>query len=105
MLGEMGLVGACAFLGVLISFWVNLRWIRKTYDQHPEWDQDFLYYCANAVATAVLLLLFEGNFGHNLFRYSWLWYGGFLTIVGYCVQQRLHAEEMTYSWAAQPLAT
>ena len=33
-------------------------------------------------------LLFEGNFGHNLFRYSWLWYGGFLIITRHCVEQR-----------------
>ena len=37
---------------------------------------------------AVLLLLFEGNFGHNLLRYSWLWYGAFLIIARHCVQYR-----------------
>jgi len=91
------------FLAVLLCFWVNLRWIRKTYQQRPEWGEDFLFGCANAVATAVLLLLFEGNFGHNLFRYTWLWYGGFLIIARYCIQQRLNAEAML-DYQSLPLA-
>ena len=37
----------------------------------------------------VFLLLFMGNFGHNLFRFTWLWYGGFLIIARHCVEVRL----------------
>jgi O-antigen ligase len=103
LLGEMGLAGAVTFLAVLLCFWVNLGWIRKTYQQRPEWGEDFLFGCANAVATAVLLLLLEGNFGHNLFRYTWLWYGGFLIIARHCIQQRLHAEAMM-DYHSLPLA-
>jgi hypothetical protein len=91
LLGEMGTLGALAFGAILAGFWCNVRWIRRAYRQHPEWGQDFLYHTANAIGFAVLLLLFEGNFGHNLFRFSWLWYGGFLIIARYCVEQRLSA--------------
>jgi hypothetical protein len=54
------------------------------------------------------LLLFEGNFGHNLFRYSWLWYGGFLIIARHCVQQRLASAfapgyQPQFTGAPQPL--
>ncbi len=45
-----------------------------------------------ALGLAVILLLFEGNFGHNLFRYNWYWYGAFAIVVRYCVQQRLERE-------------
>jgi hypothetical protein len=33
--------------------------------------------------------MFMGNFGHNMLRFTWLWYGGFLIIARYCVQVRL----------------
>jgi hypothetical protein len=41
----------------------------------------------------VFLLLFMGNFGHNLFRFSWLWYGGFLIIARYCIEARVRELE------------
>jgi hypothetical protein len=87
--GEMGTLGALALAGILLAFWVNLRWVRRAYAQHPEWGRDFNYYCASAVGWAVFLLLFEGNFSHNLFRYAWLWFGGFLVIARHCVRERL----------------
>ena len=59
--------------------------VRKEY---PEWSNDLVFQVASAVGTAVFLLLFMGNFGHNLFRFSWLWYGGFLIITRHCVEQR-----------------
>jgi O-antigen ligase len=92
LLGEMGLLGGLTFAAVLVCFWVNLRRIRAAYRRHPEWDRDFLYHVAGAVGLALFLLLFEGNFGHNLFRYSWLWYGGFLIIARHCIRRREEAE-------------
>ncbi len=89
LVGEMGTLGLVAFVGILAGFWANLRWIRRAYRDHPEWGQDFLYHSARAVGWGVFLLLVEGNFGHNLFRFSWLWYGGFLIIARHCIQQRL----------------
>lgn len=107
LLGEMGLLGAVTFAAVLIGFWVNLRAVRQAYRLHPEWGRDFLYHVAHAVGLAVFLLLFEGNFGHNLFRYSWLWYGGFLIIARHCVRQREGEPVPAAEWAddpAEPLA-
>ena len=43
----------------------------------------------SAVGVAVFLLLFMGNFGHNLFRFTWLWYGGFLIIARHCAELRV----------------
>jgi O-antigen ligase len=92
LLGELGLMGGLTFAAILVCFWINLRGIRAAYRRHPEWDRDFLYHVSGAIALAVFLLLFEGNFGHNLFRYSWLWYGGFLIIARHCVRQREEAD-------------
>jgi hypothetical protein len=96
LIGELGSLGALAFIAVLFGFWSNVRWVKKTYQQHPEWGQDFLYHLAQAIGLAVILMLFVGNFGHNLYRYMWLWYGGLLIITRYLVQQRVNAE----AWAA-----
>jgi O-antigen ligase len=99
LLGETGTLGAFAFAGILLGFWLNLRRIWRLYREHPEWGRDFLYHVSTAIGMALFLLLFEGNFGHNLFRYSWLWYGGFLIITRHCVEQRLQTEE---AYASSP---
>lgn len=92
--GEMGGVGIVAFLLVIGLYWHNNHCIAAAYHQHPEWERDFLYYLSQAMNLALLLLLFEGNFGHNLFRFTWLWYGGFTIIARHCVEQRLaHAAQ------------
>ena len=98
LLGETGTLGALAFALILIGFFMNLRRVRRLYREHPEWDRDFLYHVTTAVGFALFLLLFEGNFGHNLFRYSWLWFGGFLIITRHCVEQRLLTEQ-TFAFA------
>jgi hypothetical protein len=98
LIGELGSVGVLAFVAVLIGFWVNLRWIRRVYQHHTEWGHDFLSYVAQAIGLSVVLLLFEGNFSHNLYRYHWLWFGGFLIIVRHCVQQRLNALAALEAW-------
>lgn len=87
--GEMGVPGVAAFLLMIALFWLNTRRVVVCYRQHPEWEKDFLYHLSQAMSLALFLLLFEGNFGHNLFRYTWLWYGGFTIIARYCVEQRL----------------
>ncbi len=92
VMGELGTLGIAAFAAFLACFWINVRWIRKTYRAHPEWDRDFLYRTTQALGLGLLLLLFEGNFGHNLFRYNWYWYGAFSIVVCHCVRQRLQQQ-------------
>jgi O-antigen ligase len=89
VVGETGTLGALAFGAVVVGLWLNVRRVKQAYAQRPEWGDDFPLQMAKAVGLAVLLLLFLGNFGHNLYRYSWLWYGGFLIIARHCVEQRL----------------
>jgi hypothetical protein len=91
--GELGGVGLLAFLTVLGCFWLNLLAVKRTRRDYPEWGDDLVFQVSAAVGMGVLLLLFMGNFGHNLFRYSWLWYGGFLVIARHCVEQRLATPE------------
>jgi len=102
IVGETGTLGLVAFSLILIGFWSNLRNVRLFYREHPEWGRDFLFHVTTAVAFALFLLLFEGNFGHNLFRYSWLWYGGFLIITRHCVEQRLATAQDPWLGASHP---
>ncbi len=102
LLGEMGSVGAVAFAAILLCFWMNLCGVRRLCREHPQYGPDFLARVSQAVGMAVLLLLFEGNFGHNLFRFSWLWFGGFLIVARHCAQQRLAADESS-AWGEEGL--
>lgn len=89
LVGELGTLGAVGFGAVLAGFWLNLRAVKAVRSDVPEWSNDLVFQVASAVGTGVFLLLFMGNFGHNLFRFSWLWYGGFLIIARHCVEVRL----------------
>ncbi|MBA4063681.1 MAG: hypothetical protein C0501_08210 [Isosphaera sp.] len=88
LVGELGTLGLLSFGAVLVCFWVNLRAVKRLRDGYPEWRNDLLFTLPSAVGLAVFLLLFMGNFGHNLFRFTWLWYGGFLVIARHCCEVR-----------------
>jgi hypothetical protein len=88
LMGELGTLGVATFLAVLFAFWANLRAVKKLRGHFPEWQNDLLFTLPRAVGVGVFLLLFMGNFGHNLFRFTWLWYGGFLIIARHCAYRR-----------------
>jgi len=91
LVGELGLLGVLSFGAVLVGFALNLMRVREIRKAYPEWSNDLLLQVPSAVMTALFLLLFMGNFGHNLFRFSWIWYGGFLIVARYCLEARLSA--------------
>jgi len=88
ILGEMGTAGALTFFGILACYCMNLHWMRQARLRKPQRGDDFVFHLAGAVGMGIFLMLFEGNFGHNLFRHNWLWYGGFLIIARYCVESQ-----------------
>jgi O-antigen ligase len=96
LLGETGSLGGLAFLFLLACFWKNLRAVRRSRAAFPEQRNDLVYTLPASIGVAVFLLLFMGNFGHNLFRFTWLWYGGFLIVARHCVARRVGA------WEAEP---
>jgi len=89
LVGETGTLGAAAFVAILACFWANLRAVRRTRALFPEQRNDLLFTLSGSIGVAVFLLLFMGNFGHNLFRFTWLWYGGFLIVARYCAARRV----------------
>ena len=58
---------------------------------------DLLFTLSASIGVAVFLLLFMGSFGHNLFRFTWLWYGGFLIVARYCAARRLVEGEAEFA--------
>lgn len=93
LVGELGLLGVLSFGLILLAFWGNFRAVGRIRQAFPEWRNDLTLQVPAAVMTSVFLLLFMGNFGHNLFRFSWLWYGGFLLIARHCLEVRVAAVE------------
>src|SRR5207253_162105 len=107
LLGELGGLGGAAFLLILLGFGANVRWQRRNNPNAARDGPCFCYEVSMAVGVAVLLMLFEGNFGHNLFRFNWLWYGGFLLLTRHCVAQRAGAveeEEVDVAYASPAVA-
>jgi hypothetical protein len=86
--GEMGLPGVLCFGFIVFCFWSNYRWLKRVARREPHQANTFEQHLAGSVALAIFLLLFMGNFGHNLFRHNWLWFGGFLIIARYVVARR-----------------
>ena len=98
LVGETGTLGAMGFLAILYCFWKNLRAVKRVRRDMPGAANDLVFTLPSAIGTAVFLLLFMGNFGHNLFRFTWLWYGGFLIIARHCVARRVA------NWEPEPVA-
>jgi len=89
LVGELGGLGAATFTALLVCFWMNLRAMKRLRRDYPEWQNDLLFTLPPAIGVSLFLLLLMGNFGHNLFRFTWLWYGGFLIIARHCAELRV----------------
>ncbi|MBN2580011.1 MAG: O-antigen ligase family protein [Pirellulales bacterium] len=95
-LSELGTCGGAALALVLLAFLANVWQARQFMRRGPPGAGVFPYQVSLAVGTAVVLLLFMGWGGHNLFRYHWLWYGAFLVIALHCQRQ-----EVEHAWEAE----
>ncbi len=87
--GEMGLPGVITFGAILGCFAWNLSKLKRCARRDPAGTSAFEYHIGSAVAMSIFLILFEGNFGHNLFRHNWLWFGGFLIIALHVAKHRI----------------
>jgi len=110
LLGELGAIGFLSFslfVGlILVTNWRSQRQIRQ--QMQPESSSDppdvkgkrllHLSYLATACTQAILLLLFNGNFGHNLYRYTWLWLGAITVLISYFLTQSATKSEEPQSW-------
>lgn len=91
VLAETGLLGSLAFLTLLACFWLNYREVRRLYQAHPGWPRDFVWHACRATGLAVILLLFLGMAGHNLYRYIWIWLAAFQAVAVHCAREKARA--------------
>lgn len=83
LLGETGTIGLLAFLFMIGTIFINVFLIKryvKIYN-NPRVVQQLNF--AIAARNSLILLLFLGMFGHNLYRFNWLWLAAFcdLTLI------------------------
>jgi O-antigen ligase len=101
VVSEMGVLGALAFLAILLCFYLNWRETRRRYGGRKP---DFLYHVSRAVSLNILLLLLMGWAGHNLYRYNWLWFAAFQAVALHCIRlqtatpQASRAAARSFAW-------
>ncbi|HEX4613623.1 MAG TPA: O-antigen ligase family protein, partial [Urbifossiella sp.] len=98
IMGETGTAGVVSFLAIIGCYWANLRAVKRIRKALPGQENDLVFTLPRAIGVAVFLLLFMGAAGHNLFRFTWLWFGGFLIIARHCAARRLAAWEPEPEW-------
>ncbi len=95
-LGELGGLGFLAFGGLVWCIYRTQKKNRKIIDEqlgdHSGENDQLLRYTAIASMQAILLLLFNGNFGHNLYRYNWLWIGAIAVLTSLFLKERASKE-------------
>ncbi len=106
MLSETGLLGAAAFLTLLLCFLLNGREARRLALADPARppERNFSYQVSRAVGINVVLMLFMGIAGHNLFRYNWQWFAAFSVVAVACLRARVADEPAVEAWPRLGLA-
>lgn len=80
-LAELGLCGVVALSLMVLCYVFNYLEARRIYRAiPPPNDALFCYRIVQATTVTMLQLLFFGLGGHNLFRFTWLWYGAFAAL-------------------------
>lgn len=96
--GELGTPGALGVLLLVGMFWLNGREARRLRGVLPEDTGDFAHRTIRAIGVAVILLLIVGAVSHNLYRFTWIWFGAFQAIALYCLRSACEAEP---EWGAE----
>ena len=86
VLGETGTLGALALLGILAGFALNHLEARALSRRATMKPGCFPARVSSAIMLTVGLLLFKGWSDHNLYRYTWLWFGAFQSIAIRCMR-------------------
>lgn len=96
VLGELGTTGAIALLAIVIGMLYNAAELRRM-GRECNGDPAFLKQLSLAIFLALLLLLLLGWAGHNMYRFTWLWYGAFQAIAVSCLERRCAGPDGTGS--------
>jgi len=80
VLGETGAIGGITFLLLVSTILVNCRRLRALSKIRSDGKLRTLSSLGIAFRNSLFLLIFEGLFGHNLFRFNWLWLAAFSSL-------------------------
>jgi hypothetical protein len=77
LLGETGLLGGLTFVLMVAVILASCRQVGVLAREHFDPELKVLSGLATACRDAVILLLFDGLFAHNVRRFNWLWLAAF----------------------------
>jgi O-antigen ligase len=97
-LGELGILGAVALAGILLAFARNRREANRLQKNLSLDPADFPYRLSRSISLCVLLLLIMGFGGHNLYRYTWLWFGAFQAVALHCLRLQTPSLGEEHDW-------
>lgn len=80
VLGELGLGGTSAFAGLIAAFVSNNTRTRRLARASTRAMSSTAFAVNRAVMRTVALLLLMGWGGHNLYRYTWVWFAAFQVV-------------------------
>jgi len=78
LLADLGILGAISFLWLCYLIFKTQRNILNLKSKQPK--NSLFIQMSIASFNTLLLLLFQGNFGHNLYRYTWIWISAMLIL-------------------------
>ena len=103
VIGELGACGGLALGLICFGMLANVTLARRRYRHIPMAQRPFEYHVVTAVGTSLALLLLLGWGGHNLYRYTWMWYGAFQAIaVHYLIKDQAAKTEQHGSLGHAP---
>lgn len=92
LVGELGLLGVIAFIFFLLRYVQNIKYVRWKYLESDS-SPDFVFYMTEAVKLGLIMLFVQGLFSHNLYRFNWYIFAGFLAVMANLVKLRFEGEK------------
>lgn len=103
LLGELGTIGVASFGLMVLALYRGIRkLLRVIRETACDPRSEPLFHLGHAIAIATMLLLFEGLFGHNLYRYNFVWGCAFTSVALRSYRQQLNqqiAEDLAAGWS------
>lgn len=95
-LGGMGVLAFFIFIAMVLKTHIRVQEKAKSLLKNGKdaLSKDLYFLSLNSIAAiqTIILLLFNGNFGHNLYRYNYLWIGAMAVLSIYFVNKKEKAD-------------
>lgn len=105
VLGELGLLGVLAVAGVVVAFALNAWQTLRIYRRRRWPRNDFVWHLSCSLFVGMLLWLVLGLGGHNLYRYTWIWFAAMQVACLSCMQRRITQERSALRRRANKIHT